>query len=138
MFREELEKQQKEFRLRQDKFKVDQHKWVKEQLAKNAIQDELDAKRREEKLQKIKDLKDWRVEQAKIRERFYKSQREDQLKKEIELNQETMRKIKIEEMQQETKRRSHMRKMKDQMNDAQAQKADVVAVEAGRVVDDKK
>ena len=53
MFREELEKQQKEFRLRQDKFKVDQQKWVKEQLAKNAIQDEIDAKRRQEKIQKI-------------------------------------------------------------------------------------
>ena len=70
--------------MRQDKFKVDQQKWVKEQLAKNAIQDEIDAKRRQEKIQKIQDLKEWRAEQAKIREKFYKSQRDEQLKKEIE------------------------------------------------------
>ena len=49
-----------------------------------------------------------------------------------------MRQIKIDEMQQETKRRSHMRKMKDQMYDAQAQKAEVIAVETRRVADDKK
>ena len=78
--REELEKQQLEFRERQELFKLDQQKFAREQEARNQIQDEIDRKRREEKLRKIHEIKQWRLEHSKVRQEFYKSQREAQMK----------------------------------------------------------
>ena len=66
--REELEKQQQEFRQRQELFKIDQMRYAKEQDIRNKIQDEIDKKRLEEKMKKIHDIKVWRLENQKLRE----------------------------------------------------------------------
>lgn len=53
MMRDELQQQQREFRRRQELFKIDQMNFLKEQQARNQIQDQIDKNRREDKLRKL-------------------------------------------------------------------------------------
>lgn len=42
-------------------------------MARNLIQDEIDDKRRLDKLRKVQDIKQWRIEHSKNREDFFKN-----------------------------------------------------------------
>ncbi len=68
--REELEKQQVEFKHKQELFKLDQQKYAKELDARNKIQDQIDQNRRDEKMRKIQEIKRWRIEHSKARDEF--------------------------------------------------------------------
>ncbi len=68
--REELEKQQVEFKHKQELYKLDQQKYAKELDARNKIQDQIDQNRRDEKMRKIQEIKRWRIEHSKARDEF--------------------------------------------------------------------
>ena len=71
--REELERQQKEFKEKQELYKHDLQRFAREQSERNAIQDEMDRKRRQERMQKIQEIKQWRLEHARVKEDYYRS-----------------------------------------------------------------
>ena len=71
--REELERQQKEFKEKQELYKHDLQRFAREQSERNAIQDEMDRKRRQERMQKIQEIKQWRLEHARVKEEYYRS-----------------------------------------------------------------
>ena len=65
--RGELQQQQNEFRKRQELYKLEQINYAKDQEAQRMIQNEIDRQRNEAKLQKLNDIKQWRLENAKLR-----------------------------------------------------------------------
>jgi len=73
MIREELQQQQRDFRRRQELFKIEQLNFLKEQHERNQIQDQIDRNRRDEKLRKLQEVKALRLEQSKQRVEFYKN-----------------------------------------------------------------
>ena len=44
-------------------------------MARNLIQDEIDKKRREDKMRKIQEIKQWRLDHTKNKEDMFRSQR---------------------------------------------------------------
>ena len=84
---------------------------------RNAIQDEIDRKRQEDKLRKIREIKEWRLEHSKVREQLYKSQREAQIAKEKKALEEVQRKAEVEGMKREARRQSNLLKMRAAMSE---------------------
>lgn len=78
---------------------------------RNQIQDEIDRRRQEEKLRKIKEIKEWRLEHSKVREELFKRDKEAQVAKERKALEEVQRKAEVEEMKREARRQSNLLKM---------------------------
>ena len=78
---------------------------------RNQIQDEIDRRRQEEKLRKIKEIKEWRLEHSKVREELFKRDKEAQVAKERKALEEVQRKVEVEEMKREARRQSNLLKM---------------------------
>ena len=57
-----LEQQQNEFRKRQELYKLEQINYAKDQAIQREIQNEIDRQRNEEKLKKLNDIKQWRIQ----------------------------------------------------------------------------
>ena len=70
-------------------------------MARNLIQDEIDKKRREEKMRKIQEIKQWRLDHTKNKEDMFRSQRQENLKQELQLNEDLQRKNMADDMKKE-------------------------------------
>ena len=70
-------------------------------MARNLIQDEIDKKRREEKMRKIQEIKQWRLDHTKNKEDMFRSQRQDNLKQELQHNEDLQRKNMADDMKKE-------------------------------------
>lgn len=57
-----LEQQQNESRKRQELYKLEQINYAKDQAIQREIQNEIDRQRNEEKLKKLNDIKQWRIQ----------------------------------------------------------------------------
>ena len=70
-------------------------------MARNLIQDEIDKKRREEKMRKIQEIKQWRLDHTKNKEDMFRSQRQNNLKQELQHNEDLQRKYMADDMKKE-------------------------------------
>ena len=70
-------------------------------MARNLIQDEIDKKRREEKMRKIQEIKQWRLDHTKNKEDMFRSQRQDNLKQELQHNEDLQRKNMADDMKKD-------------------------------------